>query len=276
MVYFVPTPIGNLKDISLRAIEILSSCETIICEDTRVSKSLINLLNERFEANIYPKNFYSFHTHNENDFFANFNLDLFRNNVAFLSDAGMPGISDPGASLVRYLQKMGLEYEILSGSNACLLSVVASGLVQKEFIFLGFLPNTGKERSQAIQNALNLAYPAVIYESPKRIVSLMQEIAKLDESREIFLIKEATKKFEKKIKGNVREILTILNNINLNGEWCVVVDKSKFTGSEKISINDILSLDIAPKTKAKLLAKITGENSKKIYENLVNNIQLNN
>ena len=179
MLYFIPTPIGNLEDISLRAIRILRECEIAICEDTRVCKSLINLLNERFDASINISKFIPLHTHNENDFFVNLSDDFFSRNVAYMSDAGMPGISDPGVSLVRYAQKNYIKYEFLSGANAALLSVVASGLCDKEFVFLGFLPNTGRDRALAIQNALNLAYPAVIYESPKRILSLVQSIANL-------------------------------------------------------------------------------------------------
>ncbi|KEA45758.1 16S rRNA methyltransferase [Campylobacter mucosalis] len=269
MIYFIPTPIGNLKDISLHALEILRDCEIALCEDTRVSKSLINLLNERFNADIKIKNFISLHTHNESEFFKNLDTDFFSKNVAYISDAGMPGISDPGVSLVRYALKNGIEYEILSGANAALLAVVASGLVDKEFIFLGFLPNTGKDRVLAIQNALNNAYPCVIYESPKRIISLIDEILKIDENRQIFAIKEATKKFEAKFKNTPKALLDELKNANLNGEWCVVVDKSQNLSTQKITIDEINQLEIPPKIKAKLLSKITGEDVKKIYNKII-------
>ncbi|QCD43923.1 16S rRNA (cytidine(1402)-2'-O)-methyltransferase [Campylobacter mucosalis] len=269
MIYFIPTPIGNLKDISLHALEILRDCEIALCEDTRVSKSLINLLNERFNAGIKIKNFISLHTHNESEFFKNLDADFFSKNVAYISDAGMPGISDPGVSLVRYALKNGIEYEILSGANAALLAVVASGLVDKEFTFLGFLPNTGKDRAAAIQNALNNAYPCVIYESPKRITSLIDEILKIDENRQIFAIKEATKKFEAKFKNIPKALLDELKNANLNGEWCVVVDKSQNLSTQKITIDDINQLEIPPKIKAKLLSKLTGEDVKKIYNKII-------
>ncbi|MCR4942757.1 MAG: 16S rRNA (cytidine(1402)-2'-O)-methyltransferase [Campylobacter sp.] len=269
MIYFVPTPIGNLKDISLHALEVLRECECIVCEDTRVSKALVNLLNQRFDAGIYPKEFIPLHTHNEKQFFLGLNENFFDRNIAFLSDAGMPCISDPGQSLMQYAIKNGLDYEVLSGSNAALLALVASGLVSKEFIFLGFLPNTGKDRSTALQNAINLAYPAVIYESPKRILSLIENLAKLAPTREIFLIKEATKKFETKFHALAKDMPQKLKKANLNGEWCVVLDKSENSSSEKILLSDIQELEIPPKIKAKLMAKITGENSKKIYERLV-------
>ncbi|MBE2984615.1 16S rRNA (cytidine(1402)-2'-O)-methyltransferase [Campylobacter sp. RM9344] len=268
MLYFVPTPIGNLEDISLRALSVLRSCEIVVCEDTRVSKSLVRLLNERFDAHINIQNFIPLHTHNESEFFANLTREFFDKNIAYMSDAGMPGISDPGVSLIRYAQNHNIGYEVLSGANAALLSIVASGLCEKEFVFLGFLPNTGKERTQAIQNALNLAYPCVIYESPKRILSLVNDIAKLEPEREIFAIKEATKKFETKFKSSAIKMSEILERSNLNGEWCVVISQSDNPSFETISISDINTLDIAPKAKAKLLSKITGQEVKKIYGEL--------
>lgn len=269
MIYFIPTPIGNLKDISLHALEVLRECEILLCEDTRVSRSLINLLNERFNADIQISKFIPFHTHNENEFFTNLEPSFFDKNVAFLSDAGMPGISDPGVGLIRYALKNGINYEVLSGANAALLAIVSSGLVDKEFIFLGFLPNTGKERKIAIQNALNLAYTAVIYESPKRILELVESIAKLEPERELFAIKEATKKFETKFKNSAKNLALELKNANLSGEWSLVISSAKNVSFERISVDDINDLDIPPKIKAKLLSKITGENAKKIYENII-------
>lgn len=275
MLYFIPTPIGNLKDISLHALEILRECEVVFCEDTRISKSLVNLLNERFSADIKISKFIPLHTHNESEILSKIDLEIFDKNVAFLSDAGMPGISDPGVGLVKFAIKNKIEYEILSGSNAALLAVVASGLCEKEFLFLGFLPNTGKEREVAIQNALNLAYPAIIYESPKRILSLIENICKQSPKREIFAIKEATKKFEKKFHGSADEILEKLKESNLNGEWCVVIDKSQNLSTEKITKADIMALQIPAKTKAKLLSKITGLSVKEIYSEIIKSDETN-
>ena len=180
----------------------------------------------------------------------------------------MPGISDPGAALVNFAIKNDIAYEVLSGSNAALLAVVASGLCEKEFCFLGFLPNNGKERAAAIQNALNSPFPAVIYESPKRILSLILDFAKLEPNREIFAIKEATKKFETKFRATASKLAKKLLEANLSGEWCVVVQKNPNFTPEKITQNDILELEISPKAKAKLLAKITGRNAKEIYSEL--------
>ncbi|MBO5063351.1 MAG: 16S rRNA (cytidine(1402)-2'-O)-methyltransferase [Campylobacter sp.] len=269
MLYFLPTPIGNLDDISKRCLDILNLCDIIICEDSRVTKSLINLLNTKYNLNINPSEFYSFHTHNENEFFAKFEArKLVENIVVYVSDAGMPCISDPGVVLVEFAQQNGINYEVLSGANAALLAVAASGIVKKEFSFLGFLPNTGRDRELAVQNALNSAYPVVIYESPKRVLQLVEAIAKLEPKREIFAIKEATKKFEAKFKDNAKNLVNILKNANLKGEWCVVIAGSNVVAHESITISDIDELNIPPKQKAKLLSKLTGKSVKDIYAQL--------
>ncbi|MBR2163714.1 MAG: 16S rRNA (cytidine(1402)-2'-O)-methyltransferase [Campylobacter sp.] len=269
MLYFLPTPIGNLDDISKRCLDILNLCDIIICEDSRVTKSLINLLNTKYNLNINPSEFYSLHTHNENEFFAKFEArKLVENIVVYVSDAGMPCISDPGVSLVEFAQKNGINYEVLSGANAALLAVAASGIVKKEFSFLGFLPNTGRDRELAVQNALNSAYPVVIYESPKRVLQLVEAIAKLEPKREIFAIKEATKKFEAKFKDNAKNLVAMLKGANLKGEWCIVIDGSKNSSQNTISVADINELDIPPKQKAKLLSKLTGKSVKDIYAQL--------
>lgn len=268
MLYFVPTPIGNLSDISEHALSVISSSEIVFCEDTRVTKKLINLLKEKYNLNLVEKTFYSLHSHNEKEIIKNLEPSIFSKNCIYMSDAGMPCISDPGVFLVRYMQKNGLDYEVLSGSNAVLLSAVASGIVEKEFIFLGFLPNKGKDRKLALQNALSSTYPVILYESPKRILSLISDICEIDEKREIFLIKEATKKFETKYKDSALNLKLILEDKNLNGEWSVVISSSK-NRTEKITLSDIENLDIPPKQKAKLMSKLTGKNIKEIYDNLV-------
>ena len=247
----------------------MNLCDIIICEDSRVTKSLINLLNTKYNLNINPSEFYSLHTHNENEFFAKFEAKkLIENTVVYVSDAGMPCISDPGVSLVEFAQQNGINYEVLSGANAALLAVAASGIVQKEFTFLGFLPNTGRDRELAVQNALNSAYPVVIYESPKRVLQLVEAIAKLEPKREIFAIKEATKKFEAKFKDNAKNLVAMLKGANLKGEWCIVIDGSKNSSQNTISVADINELDIPPKQKAKLLSKLTGKSVKDIYAQL--------
>lgn len=270
MLYFIPTPIGNLSDISSRALELLKSVKTIVCEDTRSTKALCHLLNQKYDLDINPNSFLSLHTHNEKEFFTNLKPELFEEDLAYVSDAGMPGLSDPGVALIRYAQEQKLSYEVLPGANAALLGLVASGLCDKEFTFIGFLPSAGRQREKELEKVLLSPYPCVLYESPLRILKLVQEVVKLDPQRELFLIKEASKKFETKFKGTAQSLIKALSKANCKGEWCAVVSKAKkeYENSTLVE-NDILSLQIPPKIKAKLLAKLSGKSPKQVYQELL-------
>lgn len=270
MLYFIPTPIGNLGDISLRSLELLSACEIVFCEDTRVCKHLITLLNERFKTCIKPQKILSLHTHNEKEVLEKLDLKLFEKNVAYLSDAGMPGISDPGFALVQFALKHKLFYEVLPGANAALVALVSSNLCEKEFIFLGFLANKGKERQKEIENLLLNPYPTIIYEAPTRILALVQTIAKLEPKRELFAMKEISKKFQTSFRGRAEKLVEELKGANLNGEWVLVVAKSSQNfSSNSLCESDILALDLPLKIKSKLLAKMSGKNSKELYQKLL-------
>ncbi|MDL0114462.1 16S rRNA (cytidine(1402)-2'-O)-methyltransferase [Campylobacter felis] len=270
MLYFIPTPIGNLGDISLRSLELLSACEIVFCEDTRVCKHLITLLNERFKTCIKPQKILSLHTHNEKEVLEKLDLKLFEKNVAYLSDAGMPGISDPGFALVQFALKHKLSYEVLPGANAALVALVSSNLCEKEFIFLGFLANKGKQRQKEIENLLLNPYPTIIYEAPTRILALVQTIAKLEPKRELFAMKEISKKFQTSFRSRAEKLVEELKGANLNGEWVLVVAKSSQNfSSNSLCESDILELDLPLKIKSKLLAKMNGKNSKELYQKLL-------
>ncbi|CAG9469899.1 16S rRNA (cytidine(1402)-2'-O)-methyltransferase [Campylobacter felis] len=270
MLYFIPTPIGNLGDISLRSLELLSACEIVFCEDTRVCKHLITLLNERFKTCIKPQKILSLHTHNEKEVLEKLDLKLFEKNVAYLSDAGMPGISDPGFALVQFALKHKLSYEVLPGANAALVALVSSNLCEKEFIFLGFLANKGKQRQKEIENLLLNPYPTIIYEAPTRILALVQTIAKLEPKRELFAMKEISKKFQTSFRSRAEKLVEELKGANLNGEWVLVVAKSSQNfSSNSLCESDILELDLPLKIKSKLLAKMSGKNSKELYQKLL-------
>ncbi|EAK3536649.1 16S rRNA (cytidine(1402)-2'-O)-methyltransferase [Campylobacter upsaliensis] len=270
MLYFIPTPIGNLGDISLRSLELLSACEIVFCEDTRVCKHLITLLNDRFKTCIKPQKILSLHTHNEKEVLEKLDLKLFEKNVAYLSDAGMPGISDPGFALVQFALKHKLFYEVLPGANAALVALVSSNLCEKEFIFLGFLANKGKQRQKEIENLLLNPYPTIIYEAPTRILALVQTIAKLEPKRELFAMKEISKKFQTSFRSRAEKLVEELKGANLNGEWVLVVAKSSQNfSSNSLCESDILELDLPLKIKSKLLAKMSGKNSKELYQKLL-------
>lgn len=269
MLYFIPSPIGNLEDISYRAISLLKECDVIICEDTRVCKSLIQALNFKFDLSIKISKFMSLHSHNEKDFLSKIDKDLFKKNVIYMSDAGMPCISDPGAVLVDFAIKNKIDYEVIPGSNALICAFASSGFTQKEFTFFAFLSNKGKDRQNEIKNLMQNPYISVVYEAPTRILSLIESVASIDEDRALFAIKEMSKKFEKKFKASAKELLQILKNENLNGEWVLVIDSNKNEKRNFINEKDILNLNIPLKEKSKLLAKINSKNPKEIYKKLL-------
>ncbi len=271
MVYFIPTPIGNLDDISHRSLELLMRISHIFCEDTRITKKLLSLISEQYQLKLEPKTFISLHSHNEDEVLANLDASsLKQNDYAFVSDAGMPSISDPGAKLVKFCQENGVKYEVYAGANALLLAYASSGFLETSFSFFGFLPHKGKQREAKLLNVLQSPQNAVLYESPHRIKKLFEQIVKLDATRQIFAIKEATKKFERKFFGTAKEILSTLDDTNIKGEWVVVI-KAKQTKvqNSSLTLDDLLELDLKPKQKAKLLARFTGESANEWYEKLI-------
>ena len=268
MLYFIPTPIGNLEDISLRSLNLLGKCEILFCEDTRVTKKLIHLLSQRYSLKTNIQEFISLHSHNEKEVIKKLDKSIFEKEVAYLSDAGMPCVSDPGCALVEYCQKNSISYEVIPGANALTLAYSASGFCESEFLFLGFLPHKGKDRDKKLHEALFSGYVTILYESPHRLLKLIEQICNIDENREIFLIKEATKKFEEKFKGSSKEILQEFKNKDIKGEWVVVLNSGTKTNSH-ITLEDIKSLDIPKKQMAKLISKLTGKSVKECYNELL-------
>ena len=268
MLSLVPTPIGNIGDISLRAIEALSEADILLCEDTRVTKKLIHILKERYNTSFKEdQKFISLHSHNEKSFVEKLEVTFFEQNIVYASDAGMPGVSDPGQVLVRYCIDNGVEYDILPGANALLTAFVASGFVETQMLFFGFLDHKGDSRKSGLQKAFYNGYTTILYESPHRLDKLLNEIAKEEPTRELFLAKELTKKYQRYLHGTASEILEKLAG-NVRGEWVVVIKAGNLQNASSITQNDILALDLPKKSQAKLICKITGENTKECYNRL--------
>ncbi|WP_457560796.1 16S rRNA (cytidine(1402)-2'-O)-methyltransferase [Caminibacter sp.] len=260
MVYFTPTPIGNLEDISKRALNALTSSEIIFCEDTRVTKKLLNLLNIPTD-----KEFISMHSHNEDKVLSKLNPEMLKSKTcAYVSDAGMPGISDPGSKLVKFCQKNNIPYTVIPGANAALTAYVASGF-EGEFCFFGFLPHKGSEREKKLNEVINSGKISILYESPHRIEKLIKELKEKIPERTVFLAKELTKMHETYIKDKAKNIKLE----NTKGEWVVVIDKGEKNKFLTLSYEDILALPIPPKEKSKLLAKISNKSAKEIYKELI-------
>ncbi len=270
MLTFVPTPIGNLGDLSFRSLEILKEAELILCEDTRVTKKLLQLISQKLDISFNQKEFKSVHSHNEKAFLTNENKNILINqNVAYVSDAGMPCVSDPGAMLVEFCIKNDIKYDVLPGANAVLTAYAMSGFNKKEFTFFGFLPHKGKDRQNQLQSILENQFVTILYESPHRLLKLLEQIQTIDENREIFVVKELTKMYQQSFKGTSKEINNQLKNTTIKGEWVVIIDGTNLQSGEQLTIKDIQDLDLPPKQKAKLLSKLTGKSVKEIYDNLI-------
>ena len=266
MLTLLPTPLGNLEDITLRALKALQSASIILCEDTRVAKQLLSLLSQKLAIDFDKKEFYSLHEHNQKRFFASIEPSFFDKVVVYMSDAGMPGISDPGAALVRYAQEHGIPYTVLPGPSAAITAFAASGF-EGDFCFFAFLPHKGEARSKKLQEILLFPHHAILYESPHRLMKLLEEIVSFDPERPLFLAKELSKKYERYYKGAAMEIVQQLRNETIKGEWVVVIQKKAHEVAKLcLDQKDILSLALPKKDKAKLLAKITQKSTKEWYE----------
>ena len=273
MLTFVPTPIGNLSDLSLRSLEVLKEVELILCEDTRVTKRLIQLISSKLDIqiDISNKEFKSVHSHNEKDFLTLENKELLiSKKVAYVSDAGMPCISDPGAFLVNFCIENDIKYDVIPGANAVLTAFAMSGFEQKEFTFFGFLPHKGKDRQNQLQSICESQYITILYESPHRLMKLLAQIEEIDETKEVFIVKELTKIYQQSFKGQIKDIHKQLKQTTIKGEWVVIINSTATSSNtQPITLKDIEELQIPPKQKAKLISKLTGKNVKDIYNSLI-------
>lgn len=218
-VYFCPTPLGNLRDITLRTLDVLQSVDYIACEDTRVALKLLNVYG-------ISKPLLSYHSHNTPQATREI-LRLVRSgkSIAFVSDAGMPGIQDPGMELVAVLLQEGIPFEVLPGPSAVLLGVVYSGFSFSGFTFVGFLPRKKKERKAILERVLTLPQATVLYESPKRILEVLGDIQEIGgKERRVLVARELTKLHEEILRGTVVEVQEKLQSKDIRGEVLVVVE----------------------------------------------------
>ena len=268
MITFIPTPIGNPQDITIRAMKLFEKAELFLCEDTRQTKRLLRLLEERFDMAYPDARFYSFNEHNGQERLDEFGSELSQKEVVYVSDAGMPVISDPGQLLVEYAQENEIKYDVLPGASAVTTAYAASGFKEGKFLFYAFLPHKGKERSTALAEAMSNGYNTVLYESPHRLEKLLGEILVLDENRELFLAKEISKKYQTYYRGTARSLNETFKTLTIRGEWVVVISAQK-SREKSLSFTEVLSLDLPPKPKAKLLAQLSDKSVKEWYNELI-------
>ncbi len=217
MLYLVPTPIGNLKDITFRAVEVLQSVELILAEDTRVTKKLLT------HYNIHTA-LQSFHIHNEHALVERIAKKLLEGvDIALVSDAGTPGISDPGYLLVKACHHQHLKITALPGPTAFVPALVASGLPSDRFHFEGFLPKK-KGRQTRLKFLKDYPYTIILYESPFRIIKTLEQLAEVMPHREICIARELSKLHEEIITTTFTELLDgHIQKITLKGEFVLIV-----------------------------------------------------
>jgi 16S rRNA (cytidine1402-2'-O)-methyltransferase len=212
-----PTPIGNLEDITLRSIRYLKECDFILAEDTRVTLKLLNHLE-------ISKSVYSFHSHNEHRVLNQVIRKIQEaENVVLVSDAGTPGISDPGFLLIRSCIENDIEIECLPGPTAVIPALVVSGFPTDRFVFEGFLPHK-KGRQTRIKEICTETRTTVLYESPHRINKMLKQFQEFIHSdRQIAVIREISKMFEEVKRGNIQELIDFSETKELKGEIVVVI-----------------------------------------------------
>ena len=221
MIYLIPSPIGNLEDITLRAIRMLKEVDLILAEDTRTSQKLLKHYGIQTPMQ-------SFHMHNEHKKAPQLVKDVLHGkHIALISDAGTPGISDPGYLLVREALKEGIEVQCLPGATALIPALIQSGLPADRFIFEGFLPPKKGRQSRLIKMAEE-PRTLVFYESPHKLLkTLTQMIPYFGPYREVAIVREISKKFESNYRGNLEAALDFFERNPPKGEFVVVVEGKK-------------------------------------------------
>lgn len=216
--YLVATPIGNLQDITLRALNTLQSVDLIAAEDTRNSRKLLTHFN-------ITRPLISFHEHSTPQKRAELVQRLQAGeSIALISDAGMPLLSDPGAELVADALAVGLEIVVVPGASAALTALVASGLSASRFAFEGFLPRKSKERRQLLAKIKEDERTLIFYEAPHRLLSTLEDLLTVLGDRQIAVCRELTKKFEEIKRAPLSECLEYFTQKGVKGEFCLVVE----------------------------------------------------
>ena len=217
--YIVATPIGNLEDITLRALRILKEVDIIAAEDTRQTLKLLN----HFKIS---KPLISYHRHNE-EIKSNILIEKLKNgeNIALVSDAGTPGICDPGEEIIKKAIEENIQIIPIPGACAFVNALIASGVNTKEFIFLGFLPLNKKLRKEKLEEIDKSSKTIIIYEAPHKMKNTLEDLKEILKNRKIILARELTKIHEEFIRKNIDELLENIDN--LKGEMILIIEGNK-------------------------------------------------
>ena len=218
MLYVVATPIGNLGDITLRAIETIKSCNFVIAENPRYSQRLLQ------HIGAWPKEMVQFAEYNEQQVVKELSRRLSKEDGCLISDAGTPGISDPGFRLVRECVKNNIQVIPIPGANAAIAALSASGLPTDKFLFLGFLQKTASKTVSALQEAATAEATAIFYESPERIFKTLGYISNAFPTSQVVIAREVTKLHEEFIRGTPIQVMDLLKEKpSVKGEMTVLI-----------------------------------------------------
>ncbi|MBQ3116615.1 MAG: 16S rRNA (cytidine(1402)-2'-O)-methyltransferase [Clostridia bacterium] len=261
MLYFVATPIGNLKDITLRAIEVLKEVDEIACEDTRHSLGLLN-------AYEIKKPLFSYHKFNEKEVGEKI-IDKLKagKNVAVITDAGMPVVSDPGNVLVQMLIDEGLEFTVIPGACACVSALVLAGLDSSRFAFLGFMPDKNSDRKEFLSKYKDLDLTLIFYSAPHDVKKDIESIYSVFGDRRAVAVKEITKLHERAERFNLKDGLPT----EPRGEYVILVEGGKqenknLTLTEKEHIDLYIAKGMDKKEALKQVAKERGVSKSSLYK----------
>ena len=265
--YIVGTPIGNLNDLSNRAINILTNVSLIACEDTRQTKKILNKFN-------FKNNVISFNQHNSFQKIPKLINELKEGkSLALVSDAGMPSICDPGEDLIKEVRNNKLNIICIPGPCAAITALVSSGFPSSKFIFEGFLPKKKTEREKILLEISNNEKTTILFESPHRLKKLLNELKEIcGDEREIQIFRELTKKFEEQIGNNIYEVLEFIDGKDILGEITIVIkgfSKNKDLEFDKSylkrELHDLIDAGLTLSAASKYLAKKNNLKKSTIY-----------
>jgi len=266
--YIVGTPIGNTQDITIRAIETLKTVDLIACEDTRHTKILL----DKYDIKTPTTSYHKFNIRTKTGYL----IDKIKQGkkVALVSDAGMPGISDPGQELVKAAASENIKVEVIPGASALVSALSVSGLKTDRFAFEGFLPAKPSSRKKYLQSLANEERTIVLYEAPHRMVRTLEDLKEYFGDRHICVARELTKKFEEISRGKITEMIKKFSSVRPRGEFVIVIEGDKAVEKVKVDpellVKDLVASGVSKSNAVKIVAKRLKVPKNELYRTTLN------
>ena len=261
--YLCPTPIGNMEDMTLRTLRVLRECIAVYCEDTRNTGALMGKL-------LISKPLISCHEHNERTRAEEIGQRVLNGEaIAFVSDAGMPGISDPGERLIAHCIEHDIPFEVLPGASASLTALITSGLPSREACFVGFLPRSGKERREAIARLARHKGSLIVYESPLRVSATTEELAQAWGDRQAVLLRELTKLYQEAVRSTLTGLAEAYADKPPKGEVVLVISGAEEHSGEaglEETLSRLLEEGVSAKDAAKQASALLDVSRNEAYK----------